>query len=262
MIKQASSLMGINHLLLALSLILSPSLIQAPPHPPPDLLHDPPLGQQPREHNHDVVLALHHHDKVVPHLEPAERLVEQYILDLLRGDEPRRRASEVAPRALARLHAQPPHDEDALAGVAPPAQQPQHGQAARDEDRRRDVLREGGYRRRRAEVRRGDGPQYRGRGGDDERREGEARVDEEEGEDGEEDAGDEEEGVEGRGDGAEGRDGEFGSCGGGAADEEVGGCREHFLRIYSGELKMSVMMCWAWRMDEVVVGFRVRLTVQ
>lgn len=94
-----------------------PHLEQTAPDAPPHLLDDLSPRQQLREHHDDLLLALHHNHEVVPDLETAERLVDQDVLYLLRGYEPRRRAAEYRSARAGRLDAQPPQHQQGLGRV-------------------------------------------------------------------------------------------------------------------------------------------------
>lgn len=65
-----------------------------------------------RKHHHDVPLPLHHDREVEPHLEPPERLVDEHVADLRRGDEARVAGEEVAGGEGAGLDAEGAEDEE------------------------------------------------------------------------------------------------------------------------------------------------------
>ena len=41
-----------------------------------------------RKYYYDILLPFDHNGKVIPHLKPAKRLVDQHILNITRRDEP------------------------------------------------------------------------------------------------------------------------------------------------------------------------------
>ncbi|KUI67671.1 tRNA pseudouridine(38/39) synthase [Cytospora mali] len=104
-----------------------------------DNLHDPPPGQQPREHNNDILLPVHDNHQVIPDSEAPKRLVDQHVAYLLRRDEPRPRppAREVAAPGRAGLYAQAAEHEERLGGVDAQGRQVEEGRAQGQEEVRR-----------------------------------------------------------------------------------------------------------------------------
>ncbi|KAK9778733.1 hypothetical protein SCAR479_04356 [Seiridium cardinale] len=94
-----------------------PYFEQAASDPSPNLFHNLTSRQQLGEYDDDLLLALHHDHQVVSDLEPTERLVDQHILDLLRGDEPGGRPAEDGRARARRLYPQPAQDQKRLRGV-------------------------------------------------------------------------------------------------------------------------------------------------
>src|SRR5438105_3931109 len=101
-------------------------LMQTPPNTPPNRLDNLSSRQQSWKDNNHLLLALNHHNKVIPHLEPPKRLVDQHVPYFLGGNKPCRRrfSSSPAPRPAyspqqvaggsRRLNSQAAEDEEAF----------------------------------------------------------------------------------------------------------------------------------------------------